>query len=98
MTSNNSKLEDLLCRKVRKLAENVYFGQNPINVNMLTMDADGCMFDGFSEVVKDATGVTTTHFLDTLHLKRSVSRAISNSKLTPKLATDIPCGYAMNKT
>lgn len=81
----------------RKLASKLKNGREKINIGMLTTDADGRMFDGFSDEIKGDGNVSPEHLLDTIHLNRSLSRAITNSKLEVTLATSKPCNYTQRK-
>jgi hypothetical protein len=76
----------------RKLAISITNGAEPLNVGVLTTDADGRMAEGFSSEM-ERRNIITEHQLDTIHLNRSVSRAISRAPITPKLATSVPCKY-----
>ena len=76
----------------RKLAQALRDGIEPIKVGMLATDADGRMAEGFSTVMKES-GVTTEHFLDTVHLNRAITRAISNSKIKINLETKTKTTY-----
>lgn len=77
----------------RKLAVKLSSGAELISVDKLTTDADGRMAEGFSEVMMAKQGVKTNHYLDTVHLNRSVAAAISRAHIKPQLKTSVPCKY-----
>ena len=62
-------------------------GLEPISVDKLTTDADGQMAEGFCEEMKKTCGVEMEHFLDTVHLNRSIVSAVSRVQLDFKLYT-----------
>jgi hypothetical protein len=75
-----------------KLGRMLLSGDEPISVDKLTTDADGKMFEGFStEMV--GSGQQTEHFLDIVHLNRSVRGAISRANIKPVLETSEPTTY-----
>jgi hypothetical protein len=65
-------------------------GDEPICVDKITTDADGRMADGFADEMKEK-GTETEHFLDTVHLNRSVAAAITRAHISPKLVTSGKC-------
>lgn len=75
----------------RKLAKILITGKEPIFVDKLTTDADGRMCEGFADEMMAASGVETEHFLDVVHLCRSVSTAISRAHFNPQLT--VTCNY-----
>ena len=68
----------------RKLAQSLLSGAETITVNKITTDADGRMAEGFSEEMA-AEHVTTERFLDVVHKKRSLRRALSKANLKPTI-------------
>lgn len=68
----------------RKLASMVINGDEPIAVDKVTTDADGRMAEGISDEMRKH-GIHTTHYLDTVHLNRSVAASISGLPILPKV-------------
>ncbi len=77
----------------RKLAMSLGSGTEVITIDKLCTDADGRMAEGFREQMQSQSAVETEHSLDTVHLCRSVARAVSNSRIRPHIVSDIPCNY-----
>ena len=64
-----------------------------IAVDKLTTDADGRMAEDFSEQMEKEKGVTTEHFLETIHINRSMAAALSRVTMDINLPTDNPANY-----
>jgi hypothetical protein len=62
----------------KKLVES----NEPLLVDRVTSDADGCIAEGFIAQMKDKAGIEAEHFLDTPHLNRSLAAAISRCKFS----------------
>lgn len=77
----------------RKLAMSLASGTEVIAVDKLCTDADGRMAEGFSAQMHSQNAVETEHSLDTVHLCRSLARAVSNSRVRPHINSDIPCNF-----
>ena len=59
--------------------------KEPLTVNRVTTDADGCLAQGMMSHMQSEAGMETEHLLDPPHLNRSLCAAISRAKFSPKM-------------
>ena len=59
--------------------------KEPLLVDRVTSDADGCLAEGFIAQMRNKAGIEPEHFLDPPHLNRSLSSAISRTQFSDNM-------------